>query len=111
MRHGVSLSAHLQFKTSPKLFEQANKATNEYIKRAAQILDKRGKASIDDPAEVKTVCKQVVAVSARTIGSPYNDINYRRQMFARWAHFGSPCVFFLLTRSKLGVLLLEIMQC
>ena len=94
MRHGVNLAAHLQFKTSPKLFEQANKATNEHIKRAAQILAKRGKASIDDPAEVKALCKQVVAVSARTVGSPYNAINYRRQMFAGWAHFGSPCVFF-----------------
>jgi hypothetical protein len=52
MRHGVNLAAHLQFKTSPKLFEQANKATNEHIKRAAQILAKRGKASIDDSAAV-----------------------------------------------------------
>ena len=43
MRHGVNLAAHLQFKTSPKLFEQANKATNEHIKRAAQILAKREK--------------------------------------------------------------------
>jgi hypothetical protein len=25
MRHGVNLAAHLQFKTSPKLFVQANK--------------------------------------------------------------------------------------
>ena len=25
MRHGVNSAAHLQFKTSPKLFEQANK--------------------------------------------------------------------------------------
>ena len=65
MRHGVNLAAHLQFKTSPKLFEQANKATNEHIKRVARILAKRGKASIDDPAEVKALCKQVVAVSAR----------------------------------------------
>ena len=94
MRHGVNLAAHLQFKTSPKLFKQANKATNEHIKRAAQILAKRRKACIDDPAEVKALCKQVVAVSARTVGSPYNAINYRRQMFAGWAHFGSPCVFF-----------------
>jgi hypothetical protein len=48
-----------------------NKATNEHIKRTTQILAKRGKASIiDDPAEVKALCKQVVAVSARTIGSP-----------------------------------------
>ena len=43
---------------------------------------------------MKAECKQVVAVSARTIGSPYNAINYRRQMFAGWAHFGAPCVFF-----------------
>ena len=49
MRHGVNLAAHLQFKTSATLLEQANKATNEHIKRAAQILAKRGKASIDDP--------------------------------------------------------------
>jgi hypothetical protein len=41
MRYGVNLAAHLQFKTSPKLFEQANKATNEHIKRAAQNLAKR----------------------------------------------------------------------
>ena len=40
-RHGVNLAAHLQFKTSQKIFEQANKATNEHIKRAAQILAKR----------------------------------------------------------------------
>ncbi len=33
MRHGVNLAAYLQFKTSPKLFEQANKASNEHIKR------------------------------------------------------------------------------
>jgi len=52
VRHGVYLAAHLQFKSSPKLFEQGNKATNEYIKHAAQILAKRGKASIDYPAEV-----------------------------------------------------------
>ncbi len=93
MRHGVNLAAHLQFKTSPKLFEQANKATDENIKRAAHILAKQGKASIDDPAEVKALCKQVFAVSARTVGSPFNAINYRRQMFAGWANFGSPCVF------------------
>jgi hypothetical protein len=67
MRHGVNLAAHLQFKTSPILFEQANKATNEHIKRAAQILAKRGKASINDHAEVKALCKQVVAVSTRTM--------------------------------------------
>ncbi len=53
-RHGFNLSVHLQFKTSPKLFEQANKATNDHIKRAAQILAKRGKASIYDPSEVKS---------------------------------------------------------
>ena len=47
-----------------------------------------------DLAEVKALCKQVLAVSARTIGAPYNAINYRRQMFAGWAHFASPCVFF-----------------
>jgi hypothetical protein len=88
------LVAHLQFKTSPQLFEQANKATNEHIKRAAQILAKQVKASIDYPAEVKAICKQVVAVSTRTVGSPYNAINYRRKMFAIWAHFGTPCNFF-----------------
>jgi hypothetical protein len=66
MRHGVNLAAHLQFKTSPKLFEQAKKATNEHIKRAAQILAKREKASLDDTTEVKAVCKHVVVVSART---------------------------------------------
>ena len=82
MRHGVNLAAHLQFKTSPKLFEEGNKANNEHIKRATQILAKRGKAIIDDPAEVKALCKQVVTVSARTLGSPYNAINYRRHMFA-----------------------------
>ena len=49
MRHGVNLAAHLQFKTLPKLFDQANKATSEQNKRATQILAKRGKASIDDP--------------------------------------------------------------
>jgi len=43
MRHGVNLATHLQFKTSPNLFEQVIKATNEHIKRAAQILAKRGK--------------------------------------------------------------------
>jgi hypothetical protein len=95
MRHGYNLAAHLQFKTSPKLFEQANNATNEHIKRALQILAKRGKESMDDPAEVKAFCKQVVAVSARKIGSRYNVIIYRRQMFAGWAHFGAPCVFLL----------------
>jgi hypothetical protein len=46
------------------LFEQANKATKVDIKRAAQIFaDNRGKAGIDDPVEVKALCKQVVAVS------------------------------------------------
>ncbi len=95
MRHGDNLASHLQFKTSPKLFEQANKVANEHIKRANQILAKRGKPSIDDPAEVKALCKQVVGVSARTVGSPYNAINYRRQMFAGWAHFGAPCIFLL----------------
>ena len=84
MRHGVNLTTHLQFKTSPKLFEQANKATNEHIKRAAHFLAKRLKACIGNPAEVKALCKQVVAVYARTIGSPYySDINYRRQLFPR----------------------------
>jgi len=87
------LIAHFQFKISPKLIGQANKVANEHIKRATEILTKREKASIDDPAEVKALCKQVAAVSARTIGSPYNAINYRRQMFARLAHFGAPCVF------------------
>ncbi len=62
MRHKVNLATHLQLKTSPKLFEQANKATIEHIKRAAQILAKRGKASIDDPTNVKALCNQVVAV-------------------------------------------------
>ncbi len=56
MRHRVNLAAYLQFETSPKLFAQANKATNEHIKRAAQILAKRGKASIDDLSEVKALC-------------------------------------------------------
>jgi len=93
MRHGVNLAAHRQFKTPPKLFEQANKATNEHIKRVAQMFAKRGKASIDDPTEIKALCKQIVAVSERTIGSPYNAINYKRQMFARWTHFGAHCVF------------------
>ena len=91
MRHGVNSAAHLQFKTSPKLFEQANKVNNEHIKRASQILVERGEASIDDPAKIKASCKQVVAIVARTVGSPYNAINYRRQMFARWAHVGAPC--------------------
>ncbi len=72
------MAAHLQFKTSPKLFDQANKVTNEHIKRVAQILAKRGKASIDDPTKVKALCKEVVAVFARTNGSPYNTINCRR---------------------------------
>jgi hypothetical protein len=31
LHYGFKLAAHLQFKTSPKLFEQANKATNEHI--------------------------------------------------------------------------------
>jgi hypothetical protein len=83
MRHGVNLAAHLHFKASSKLFEQANKATNEHIKRAAQLFAKRAKASIDNPAEAKALCKQAVAHSARTVGSPYNALNYRRQMFAR----------------------------
>ena len=96
MRHGVNLATHLQFKSSPKLFETANKGTNEHIKRTAQILAKRGKPSIDDPEEVKALWKQVIAVSARTIGSPYNAIFYRRQLFAGWAHFGAICVFFTL---------------
>jgi len=64
-------------------------------KRAAQILAKREKASIDDPAEVKDLCKQVSAVSTRKVGSPYNAINYRRQMFAGWAYFNAPCIFLL----------------
>ena len=96
MHHGVNLATHLQFKTSPKFVEQANKTTNERIKRAAQIRAKRGNTSIDDPTEVKALCKQVVAVSAKTIGSPYNDINYRRQMFGDSAYFRAPCVFFTL---------------
>jgi hypothetical protein len=78
MGHGVNSAAHLHFKTSPKLFEQANNVTNEHIKRAAQILAKRRKASIDDSAEVKALCKQFVVVVACSIGSPYNAINYRR---------------------------------
>jgi len=57
MHHGVNLAARLQFKTLPKLFEQANKATNEHIKRVDQILAKRENASMDDPAEVKALCK------------------------------------------------------
>jgi hypothetical protein len=40
MRQGVNLVAHLQFKTSPTLFEQANKATKEIIKRGTKILAK-----------------------------------------------------------------------
>jgi hypothetical protein len=95
MRRRVNLAAHLQFKTSPKLFEQANKETNKQIKRAAQILATRGKASIEDPAEVKTLCKQVVAISVLTVGSPYNANNYIRHMFAGWARFGATCVFLL----------------
>jgi len=59
MRYGVYFAAHLYFTT---YWKQANKATNEHIKRATQILAKLGKASIDDPAEVKALCKQVVAV-------------------------------------------------
>jgi hypothetical protein len=57
MHHAVNLAARFQFKTLPKLFEQANKTTNEHNERAAQILAKRGKSSIDDPAEVKALCK------------------------------------------------------
>ncbi len=82
MRHGANFAAHLQLKTSPNLFEQANKATIQHIKRATRILAKRGKAIIDDPAEFKALCKQCVAVFARTVDSPYNAINYRKQMFA-----------------------------
>ncbi len=95
MRHGVNLASHLQFKTSPNLCEQANKATKEHIQRAAQILAKRGQASVHYPKEVKVVCKQVVAVFARTVGSPYNAINHTRQMFTEWTHFGAPFVFIL----------------
>ena len=58
------------------------------------VLAKRGKASIYDSAEVKAVCKQVVAISARIGGSPYNAISYRSQMCAGWVHFGAPCVLF-----------------
>jgi hypothetical protein len=46
---------------------QSNKATNEHINRAAQILAKREKESIDDPAEVIALCKQVVAVPTREL--------------------------------------------
>jgi hypothetical protein len=37
MHRGVNLAAHLQFKTSPKLVEQATKATNKHIKCATQF--------------------------------------------------------------------------
>ena len=37
MRHGVNLAAHVQFKTSPILFKQANKASNEHITRATRM--------------------------------------------------------------------------
>ncbi len=108
MRHGVNLAAHLQFKTSPKNFEQANKATNEHIKRAAQILAKRGKTSIDDTAEIKALCKQVVAVSARTVGSPYNMPLIIEGKCLQDGHILVHLVFFLLlTRSKLGVLFVK----
>jgi hypothetical protein len=56
MRRGANLAAHLQFKTSPKLFEQANNSAKEHINRATQILAKRGKASIDDPANFIALC-------------------------------------------------------
>jgi hypothetical protein len=56
--------------TSPKLFEQANKATNEQIKREAHILANGLIASIDGPAEVKALCKQVVSYFEHIFGSP-----------------------------------------
>jgi hypothetical protein len=95
MRHGVNLAAHLQLKNSPKIFKQANKATIMSTLSAQRrfLLSEENQAYIDDPAEVKALCKQVVTVSARTVGSPYKAINYRRQMFAGWAHLGAPCVF------------------
>jgi len=89
MRHGVNLVTHLQFKTLPKLFEHVKKSNNKYVKRATQILAKRDKSIIHNPTEVKALCKQVVAVSARINGSPNIA---RRQMFAMRAHFGVPCV-------------------
>ncbi len=84
MRHGVNVAAHPRFKTLHNLFEQAKKATNERIKRAVQIFAKTGKASIDDSAEVKDMCKQVVAVLHVQPIHLYtiHAIIYLRQMFA-----------------------------
>jgi len=44
--------------------------------------------------KLKLYAIKLLQFSAQTAGSPYNAINYRRQMFAKWAHFGTPCVFF-----------------
>jgi hypothetical protein len=101
MRHVENLTPYLKFKTSSKLFEQANKAINELIKRATQNLAKRGKTSIDDPAKVKALCKQAIVVYAWAIRSPYNAIYYRRQIFARWAHSGAPFVFFTINPQEI----------
>ena len=94
LRHGVNLAAYLQFKSSPEQFYTANQATPENVKRAAEILAKSGHPKPGDLPPVKALVQQVQAVAARTPGSPYNAMAFRRHLFAASVHFGSPAVFF-----------------
>ncbi len=111
MRHGVNSAAHLQFQTSPKLFEQANKATNEHIKRASQILAKRGKASMDDPAKDKALRKnllQFLHVQSVHLTMPL----IIEDKCLQDGHILVPLVFFYYkSTGNSEFFLLEIMQC
>ena len=96
LRAGVNLATYLSFKTSPSRFQTASRATSEQVKRVAEIVARRGRPKATDPPEVKALYSQVVAVSARVPGSPFNALSFKSKILAGWYRFGYYCVFYTL---------------
>lgn len=59
LKGGVNLASHLAFKTSPGRFKTASNATNEHVKRVAEIIARRGRPKAEDAEEVKALHSQV----------------------------------------------------
>ena len=96
LRAGVNLASYLSFKTSPSRFQTASRATSGHVKRVAEIVARRGRPKATDAPEVKALHSQVVAVSARVPGSPFNALNFKSRILAGWYRYGYYCIFWTL---------------
>lgn len=96
MRAGVNLAAYLSFKASPRQFMTAREATSSDVMKVAEMLARRGRPDASHTDKVKALYKQVVSVSARVKGSPFNSLAHRNAVFAGWYWFGYTSVFYTL---------------